>query len=78
MTGGKLGRDNLNLVVFEDGKASNLHAKIHYTGGTWIIEDAASTNGTYVNNSRIAGREVLSGGDQIRIGGSTFSFSVNS
>jgi len=48
---------------------SNNHARIsQYGGGTVMIEDLNSTNGTYVNGQRITGRRTLPPEDVVQIG----------
>ena len=58
-----------------DGEISRVHARV-YRGqsGQLVIEDLGSTNGTYVNGTRIAAPHPLSHGDQVRVGKTTMSF----
>jgi hypothetical protein len=63
-----IGRDVNNAVVVEDQFASAEHAVLTFRGRTWYIEDLASTNGTYVNGSRIDGLAPIGFGDEIQIG----------
>jgi len=55
---------------------SRLHARMYQRGGVWVIEDAGSTNGTYLNGRRItAGEEaLLRDGDRVRCGQLTLTF----
>jgi len=55
---------------------SRLHARMYQRGGVWVIEDAGSTNGTYINGRRItAGEEsLLRDGDRVRCGQLTLTF----
>src|SRR5690349_19793701 len=48
-----LGRDVNNSVVVEDPFASAEHAVLTFRGRAWYVEDRGSTNGTYVNGSRV-------------------------
>lgn len=60
-------------VVLRDPNVSRRHAELTFTGSDWSIEDLNSTNGTMVNNRRIA-RCPLRNGDVLTFGLSTFEF----
>ena len=64
-----LGRGGQNDLVLEgDEFASARHARIEVRGdGAWV-QDLESTNGTYVNGSRVAGAQRLDAGDMLRVG----------
>jgi len=64
-----VGRGGQNDLVLEgDEFASARHARIEVRGdGVWV-QDLDSTNGTYVNGSRVAGAERLKAGDVLRVG----------
>jgi pSer/pThr/pTyr-binding forkhead associated (FHA) protein len=64
-----VGRGGQNdLVLPGDEFASARHARIEVRGdGVWV-QDLDSTNGTYVNGSRVAGAERLDAGDVLRVG----------
>jgi Inner membrane component of T3SS, cytoplasmic domain len=64
-----LGRAGQNdLVLGGDEFASARHARIEVRGdGVWV-QDLDSTNGTYVNGSRVAGAQRLDTGDVLRVG----------
>lgn len=64
-----VGRGGQNdLVLDGDEFASARHARIESRGdGVWV-QDLESTNGTYVNGSRVAGAERVSPGDIVRVG----------
>ena len=49
---------------------SRLHARMFQRGGAWVVEDAGSTNGTFLNGRRVAvGEEtLLREGDRLRCG----------
>jgi pSer/pThr/pTyr-binding forkhead associated (FHA) protein len=56
----------------DDDEISRLHARITLdAGGSCAIEDLGSTNGTYVNGTKISAPQTLSAGDTIEIGGTT-------
>jgi hypothetical protein len=67
-----LGRDVNNNVVVEDPFASADHAVLTFRGRAWYVEDKASTNGTFVNGSRVAGVSPLGFGDVLQIGQARF------
>ena len=64
-----VGRGGQNdLVLDGDEFASARHARIEVRGdGAWV-QDLDSTNGTYVNGSRVAGAQRLDAGDVLRVG----------
>jgi hypothetical protein len=64
-----VGRGGQNdLVLTGDEFASARHARIEMRGdGAWV-QDLDSTNGTYVNGSRVAGAQRLDAGDVLRVG----------
>jgi hypothetical protein len=63
-----IGRSSdLDMVLVED-MVSRRHAKISSTDGDVYIQDMGSTNGTFVNGEKIAGRAQLHEGDRILVG----------
>jgi DNA-binding winged helix-turn-helix (wHTH) protein len=50
-------------------KISRYHAQIFWQEGHWWIEDKASKNGTFVNQSRISEPVILCGGDKVQLAG---------
>jgi Na+-transporting methylmalonyl-CoA/oxaloacetate decarboxylase gamma subunit len=64
-----LGRGGQNdLVLSGDEFASARHARIEQRGdGVWV-QDLDSTNGTFVNGTRVAGAQRLDPGDVLRVG----------
>ena len=64
-----VGRGGENdLVLIGDEFASARHARIEMRGdGVWV-QDLESTNGTFVNGSRVAGAQRLGNGDVLRVG----------
>ena len=69
-----LGRGDAADIRLEDPFASSRHARIYSQGGLLVIEDMASTNGTYLNEELLEGPRPLHRGDRVRIGDSEFSF----
>lgn len=58
-------------VPLVDSRASRRHARLFWQNGEWVVEDLNSSNGTYVNQRRIAKPASLAEGDKISIGRST-------
>ena len=52
----------------EDTYVSQEHARIFGKNGSWFVEDLGSTNGTFVNEQRLAAPAMLTAGDRIRVG----------
>ncbi|MFC6239409.1 FHA domain-containing protein FhaB/FipA [Longivirga aurantiaca] len=63
-----IGRAPDSTLVLDDDYASNNHARISLTGSTWIVTDLGSTNGTWVDRSRITSPTPLSVGHQLKVG----------
>jgi tRNA A-37 threonylcarbamoyl transferase component Bud32 len=64
-----LGRGAGNDVMIPDGTISRAHARLFFAKRQWLIEDLGSSNGTFVNGQRVAGRPVpLKHGDELRLG----------
>lgn len=63
-----LGRDINSTIAVEDEFASARHASLSFRGRAWYVEDHASTNGTYVNGSRVVGVAPLWFGDELQVG----------
>jgi hypothetical protein len=68
-----LGRGTEADIRLPDTGVSRKHADVQLTGGTVVVEDLGSTNGTLVNGRRI-GRQELADGDVIRIGHSVLVY----
>ena len=67
-----IGRDVNNTVVVADQFASAAHATLTFRGRAWYLEDLASTNGTFVNGTPVAGVLAIGFGDAITVGETTF------
>ncbi|GHT52025.1 hypothetical protein AGMMS49982_11180 [Bacteroidia bacterium] len=64
-----IGRDLDNDIIIHDTKVSRRHLQIIQTGAdSFRIVDCHSTNGTFVNERKIAGEASLSPSDTVRIG----------
>jgi hypothetical protein len=71
-----IGRSRQSDVVVDDPNVSRQHAEIRPRGGSWVLTDLGSTNGSVLNGRRIDGAEVLKPGDQIEIGTSSMTFEL--
>src|SRR4051812_11969721 len=57
-----------------DGEISRVHARVFRdAAGRLTVEDLGSTNGTFVNGSRIAAVTPLGVGDRVRVGQTTMT-----
>jgi Protein of unknown function (DUF3662)/FHA domain len=74
--GATIGRGRQADVVLDDPNVSRQHAEIRPRGGSWVITDLQSTNGSQVNGRRIQGPEVLRPGDEIELGASLITFTL--
>jgi predicted component of type VI protein secretion system len=63
-----IGRDMNNDVVINDAEVSRNHGRLTSQSGGYLIEDLASTNGTFVNGQRLIGPKLLNPGDVIGLG----------
>ena len=69
----RIGRDAAMQVVLGDGKVSRHHATISRDGDAWIVVDAESRHGTFVNGERVS-RRTLRDGDRLQIGATVLRF----
>jgi serine phosphatase RsbU (regulator of sigma subunit) len=63
----RIGRQADNDFVLRDSRASRLHARIRFENERYVIEDAGSRHGTFVNGRRIQNQE-LHNSDKIEFG----------
>ncbi|MGY0485548.1 FHA domain-containing protein FhaB/FipA [Streptomyces sp. WG-D5] len=64
-----LGRAHDSTIVLDDDYASSRHARIYPDrDGQWIVEDLGSTNGTYLDRTRLTTPQPIPLGAPIRIG----------
>ncbi len=71
-----LGRTTGNDLLIPDGTVSRFHAQLHFAGGAWYVEDAGSSNGTWVNGVRIEQPTRLEHGDEVRLGDEVMTFEL--
>lgn len=66
-----LGRSDECTLRFDDTGLSRVHAQVMRIGPEFTIVDAGSTNGTYVNDEKIAAPLLLRDGDRVQLGSTT-------
>jgi hypothetical protein len=74
--GATIGRGRQSDIVLSDPNVSRQHAEIRPRGGSWVLTDLGSTNGSQLNGRRIEGSEVLRSGDEIELGASQMTFTL--
>jgi Protein of unknown function (DUF3662)/FHA domain len=74
--GATIGRSRGCDVVLSDPNVSREHAEIRPRGGSWVLTDLGSTNGSRVNGRRIDRPEVIKPGDEIELGTSAITFEL--
>lgn len=65
-----VGREPTNVICISDHGVSSRHALLLRRGNRVLLRDLNSTNGTYVNGSRVI-EHVLQDGDRVELGQST-------
>ena len=63
----RLGRESQCEVHLEDTEASRVHAEIEFVDDQYILRDLKSSNGTFVNGTRVE-QHTLQIGDRVQIG----------
>lgn len=66
-----IGRAPDSTLIIDDDYASSRHARVYPAEGSWIVEDLGSTNGTWIDRSRIITPTVLPVGAPLRVGRTT-------
>lgn len=69
-----LGRDPASQVPIDDTSVSRMHASIEWTDGACHVTDLNSTNGTWVNETRVRSQVQLQGGEMLRLGNTILKF----
>ncbi|MEV6247918.1 FHA domain-containing protein [Streptomyces sp. NPDC051742] len=64
----RVGRDPTGDFVLADARASWHHAVLSAAGGHWTLGDEGSTNGTFADGVRVAGRREVGPGTVVRFG----------
>jgi hypothetical protein len=66
--------ESCDLGLYGDPGVARVHARIVHDGRRYLLEDAGTTGGTFVNEERIRGPRLLRSGDTIRLGNSVVQF----
>src|SRR5205823_7988821 len=70
----RIGRRPDNDLVLFDGLVSGNHAEVRFESGQYVLIDAQSRNGTFLNEVRLTAPATLSDGDVIRVGYTHLTF----
>ena len=71
-----IGRAPDSTIVIDDDFASSRHARVYPSEGAWIVEDLGSTNGTWIDRTRITSPTALPSGAPLRIGRTTLQLNA--
>jgi pSer/pThr/pTyr-binding forkhead associated (FHA) protein len=63
-----IGRAPDSTLVLTDDYASSHHARLTPRDGQWVLEDLGSTNGTYLDRTKVASPTAVAPGAKVRIG----------
>ncbi|MCU0682283.1 MAG: FHA domain-containing protein [Polyangiaceae bacterium] len=69
-----LGRHPNNSIQLLDKIVSKEHCAIEQRGEAFVLRDAGSLNGTYINGERVKGEQLLRHGDEIMLGSTRARF----
>jgi hypothetical protein len=75
--GATLGRSRQCEIVIEDPNVSRRHAELRPRGGSWVLTDLGSTNGSRVNGRNVEGPTVVKPGDEIELGTAAMRFELD-
>ena len=70
-----IGRAPDSTIVLDDDFVSTHHARLTPNGNHWIVEDLGSTNGTWIDRTRVTTPTVFRPGTQLRIGRTSLELS---
>jgi len=63
-----LGRSQESTIVLDDDYVSGRHARFYTQDGQWLVEDMGSTNGTYLDRTKVTAPTPVKIGVPVRIG----------
>lgn len=67
-----IGRSSESGLVIRDEYTSTHHARLMLWGADWVVQDLDSTNGTYLDGTRVAVPAPVPPGSSVTIGTTTF------
>lgn len=70
----RIGRHPYNEVSLGDESVSRYHCWIRTEAGATVLEDLASSNGTFLNGQRLLQEGTLTPGDRFRVGAVEFLY----
>jgi two-component system cell cycle response regulator len=71
------GRDETCTYSFADGSLSRVHAQVVFVAGEYMLKDEGSTNGSFIDDQRVAKVGRLQDGCRVQLGTSlSFRFSL--
>jgi pSer/pThr/pTyr-binding forkhead associated (FHA) protein len=62
-------------ITLDDTYASQLHARVFRRDGQLLVEDLGSTNGTFLNRTKVNGPAVMGRGDRLQVGNTVMELS---
>jgi pSer/pThr/pTyr-binding forkhead associated (FHA) protein len=71
-----IGRASNCDISLPDGVLSSVHARIAFHHAQWWVEDADSTNGTFLNGSKVMVPTVIISGDELKCGKTAFTVNI--
>jgi uncharacterized protein YdeI (BOF family) len=71
----KIGRSSDNDIIIPDRTVSGSHAIINKEGDSYMVQDAGSTNGIFVNQKKVK-KQKLKSKDKIKLGSATLIFRI--
>ena len=71
-----IGRDPACECPIEDDSISGRHTRLSYHHNQWWLEDLDSTNGTLINEEKLAIPTVVVSGDEFRCGKTLFTITL--
>jgi hypothetical protein len=75
--GATVGRSRQCDIVVDDPNVSRRHAELRPRGGSWVLTDLGSTNGSRVNGRAASGPTVVKPGDEIELGTAVMRFELD-
>ncbi|GLI27219.1 phosphopeptide-binding protein [Agromyces rhizosphaerae] len=67
-----IGRSSDSSIIIRDDYTSNHHARLMLWSNQWMIQDLDSTNGTFLNGSRVTVPAAVPLGTTVKVGATTF------